>query len=621
MIMETLFIFFFLASIAGAVAVYFKRRIEETIAPSIFLIILILYICGLVTGKLTSGIYCTLLLGMIAILYLLKEMARNKDEIVKWCLTPGLFAYFILFGWIWWINRYRLFSSWDEFSHWGLVVKNMAFFDAFGNCPGSTVTFRGYPPAMALWQYFVIKIHGVFYEGYVYQAMGWLITALFLPLVSSVDWKHWKYAFGKLFCFLLLPFIFNSSYLVLLYVDTILGIFYAYIVINSYREQRFDGFFWISNSFALIILCLTKASGVFLACIAGGILCFQIFRIKLFSLKRQCFCSGLCMASVLFGKVSWSVYLKLSETSSAWNTSSISGPNLLSLFSGKGQEYQYTVINVFLKRLSDASFASYVFDMRVLTWISVFGLLFFMLLKLYWTENRKIKIYGIGIFVGMIIYTAGLLVLYIFTYSEYEAVRLASFDRYMSTYFIAMLMIFTYMLFETVEANRSKNTGWLLGFVLLCFNFFVPMSELFNVTLLNTERVEATKQTRKTFEQFESELKKVDADNSAVRINVIAQNTNGWEYVNLMYLATPIPCAGSWSVGQKYSEDDIYTKECASEEWLKLLEDEGVTYVYLHSIDEPFIQRFQEVFQDTIEAGKLYELKGTHGQKYLVKVE
>lgn len=619
--METLFIFFLLISIAGASAVLFKRRIEETIAPSIFLIILTIYVGGLTTGKLTSGIYCVLFLCVIAILYLLKKSIHNRNELIKLCLTPGLLAYFILFGWIWWINRYRLFSSWDEFSHWGLVVKNMAFFDAFGNCPGSTVTFRGYPPATALWQYFVVKIHGIFYEGYIYQATGWLITALFLPIVSSLNWQHWKYAIGKIICFLLLPFIFNRSYLVFLYVDAILGILCAYILINSYREEKFDAFFWICYSFSLIILCLTKASGFFLASIAGGILCFQVFRIKQFSLKKKCFYWGICLGSILFGKISWDVYLKFSETSEAWNTSSISLQNLVNLLSGNGQKYQYMVVNNFLKQLSDVSFASYVFDMKALTWIVVFGLLFFMLLKIYRVENRKIKIYGFGTFIGMVIYAAGLLVLYIFTYSEYEAVRLASFDRYMSTYCIAMLLIFAYISFEFVELIINKNIGQILGCVLLCLNFFLPMSELFNVTVLNTARVEETKQTRKAFEQFEQELNKLDVNNSKVKINVIAQNTNGWEYFNLAYLATPILCVRPWSVGEKYGSDDMYTKECSSDEWLNSLADEGVTHVYLHNIDELFLKRFQDAFQSTIEAGKLYELKSTKGQKYLIKVK
>ena len=175
--MGTILIFLYIYSVASALACLFKKRFEMTLAPSIFLSILVLYLSGLATGNLMYGVYLCITAAVVCFVYAVVYGVRHKATFKELCLTPGVLVYALLFIWIWFINRGRLFSNWDEFSHWGLVVKNMDFFNAFGNYKESTVTFSGYPPATALWQYFVGKLYGYFNEGHVYCAMGWFIMS------------------------------------------------------------------------------------------------------------------------------------------------------------------------------------------------------------------------------------------------------------------------------------------------------------------------------------------------------------------------------------------------------------------------------------------------------------
>lgn len=173
MLLSSAILFLFIISVSGMVALCFKRRIEETIAVVVFMVIAILYFGGMLSGSLLTGIYICGIIGILSVFYIGRKVVMDKRNVIKLCVTPGLIIFTLLFIWVIWLNVNRVFFGWDEFSHWGLAVKNMYQFDYFSNHPYSTDTYSGYPPAMALWQYFFVKACGEFSEGSVYCAGGY----------------------------------------------------------------------------------------------------------------------------------------------------------------------------------------------------------------------------------------------------------------------------------------------------------------------------------------------------------------------------------------------------------------------------------------------------------------
>ncbi|MCM1232132.1 MAG: hypothetical protein NC123_06385 [Butyrivibrio sp.] len=176
--MSSVVLFLFIISVSGMAALFFKRRIEETIAVVIFSVITILYFGGMLSGSLLTGVYLCGIIGIGSVLYVGRKVVKDRRNVLKLCVTPGLAIFALLFIWIVWLNANRVFSSWDEFSHWGLAVKNMDYFDYFSNHPYSTDTFSGYPPATSLWQYFFVKLGGDFSESNVYCAGGGISSRL-----------------------------------------------------------------------------------------------------------------------------------------------------------------------------------------------------------------------------------------------------------------------------------------------------------------------------------------------------------------------------------------------------------------------------------------------------------
>ena len=622
--MHTLFIFLFIISLAGFLAVYFRHRVEDTIALAISGMILVLYLSGLLFGgNLLPGVYICLALGGASFLYMIKSIYFERDKIKAYFLVPGLLVYFVLFVWLWYINRARVFSSWDEFSHWGLVVKNMDFFDWFGNHPDSSVSFRGYPPAMALWQYFIGKLYGGFAESHVYQATGWFIAALCMPTISRLKWKDTLKAIF-IVCFLLaVPMIFNASYIVLLYVDVILGILMGYVLYCGFYAEKKDCFYWINIVAVLCILSLAKASGYFLALATAVILIANewINEEGRRNLKENINLL-MCLVIPTASKLSWSFYLSQTETREAWDTSSMTLKSIINLFAGKREAYQSQTIFNFLNALGEKDFNSYTFNMHYMSWLVVCIILFYVLIKIS-KSKKQVLIYAVGSLIGLLIYTAGLMFLYIFTYSEYEAVNLASFQRYLSTYFVAMGYFIAGVLFTELHRKATfEKTGLLLAGGILFL--FLPVNAIWDITILYSIPVNAAVSQRQKYVEILPYLEGLDYQRE--RVQYIVQNTSGFGYLNLRYLAAPIRSAGSgWSLGKPYSQNDMYTQDVSVKEWLDTLENQtadGNAYVYLYKIDDAFIEQYKDAFESeaSIEQGSMYRLEMQGNKKYLKQV-
>ena len=178
-----------LLSVSGCATALFKRKFEEVIAPVIFSVILTVYLSGLLFDDLSVGVRIVEAVAAVSAavlgfgLYQARRDSEKKEKIrrhIAECfVTPGFVCWSVMFAVIYIVYSGKILAGWDEFSHWGLVVKNMFIFDRFGNCPESTVSFRDYPPGTALWQYFTAKAFSSrLGENHIYHAMGWLIISL-----------------------------------------------------------------------------------------------------------------------------------------------------------------------------------------------------------------------------------------------------------------------------------------------------------------------------------------------------------------------------------------------------------------------------------------------------------
>lgn len=75
------------------------------------------------------------------------------------------------------------------------------------------------------------------------------------------------------------------------------------------------------------------------------------------------------------------------------------------------------------------------------------------------------------------------------------------------------------------------------------------------------------------------------------KIYLISQWNNGYDMFRLSYLTLPRTYNKSgYSLGYKYYDDDIWTKDIAPAVWHEMLKD--YDYLYLKHIDEQFINKY-----------------------------
>lgn len=607
--MSTLLAGGILLSFAAGPAILLKKRVEELLAVAIFGIVGVLYLSGL-AGDLEAGFRAVLVLAAAAAVAGAVLIVRHRDRAVQLLLTPGLLAFCLFLGMVWFGHRGRMFSEWDEFSHWGLVIKNMYTLDRLGNAAQATTTFRGYPPAASLFAYFWIKLSGAYRESDAFRSMDIFLLTLVLPAFKRLRWKHGGRILAALGVALLLPCQFNATALTTIYVDTLLGFVLAFVFFQYLTTEKRPAELGIL-CLALCILPLIKASGTGLALIAALILLVDVLRQKGWPPARRAAWATAPLLAVLAGKYSWDIYLKLTHTAEAWNSSKLTPGAVWNLLRGNGEAYQKDVISDFFKGIlfpSRYSFG-YLFKLSVFAWGLVFILLAAVLI-LTLRDRREKQRYTLclaGVIVGFAVYGISLLLLYLFTFTPYEARNLASFTRYISTYLTGMFVLLACLYLDRF-APAENPTGAVCYLVLGCMLVSSDGHNLLPVTFGAEESVAASMAVRADCTIPQDVLDKLDPDTD--RVYTVSQHDNGFYYWIEYYNFTPVKSdTAIWSLGAPYDEADVWTKDLSAEEFAATLQD--YTHLYLYKVDEQFVERY----------GALFEDPGAIGDKTLFRVE
>ena len=164
----------FLILISFSVGMFFYKyiKLEESLPYTFMGIVLLLFIFGLIK-LLKFGVYFICLLSFISWAYSVYKFVKsdNKLKCIKNILTPGFVFFVGMFIFLCILHHGRLITFWDEFSHWGDVVKAMYMINDFSTNPLSLSSGRTYLPGVSLFQYFFQVLAGNFNEGYLYVSL------------------------------------------------------------------------------------------------------------------------------------------------------------------------------------------------------------------------------------------------------------------------------------------------------------------------------------------------------------------------------------------------------------------------------------------------------------------
>ncbi len=597
-----LFIILVLSLVLMAIAysAFMKRRIEVTLPLAIFTSILIIYGFGL-AGKMKWGVYAfgafTVLMFLIGII---ASIAKRQFKNLMGCIfTIGFFVFIAAVIFSLYMTNGRLLSKFDEFTHWGLTVKNFMIFDGFANIKGSTTHGAGYQPAISIFCYFFTALKGTFSESDALCAMNIYTFALLLPIFRKVTWKRILIGICMLPLIVSIPWLFSfaiTPYNTLL-TDAALAITFAYLLYHYFTHEQ-SASTYISLGLGSAVLILIKPSSEVFA-----LAVFLLVIIDVLAFKRKEFANMWRRKGGGFGFI---FYILLSAGAYAsWKLFTAKN-HMLQVFdyvevtSEKTKDAQ-GIISHYLKALLTNT-GNEKLNMPYIWWIAIFaGLaIIAIILAKGKREKGRTTLFSTLFIVGYVAFLAALCFMYIFLFIPIEAKSLASMDRYICTFLLGGSIFYIYLIIDEM-IEKFEGIGLIIViFPIALVALFAPWGKI-NSSMLKCEKtIEKTQTKREAYTIAEKTFEQMNYKKD--RVYFIAQDTNGLEYQTAYYLATPVLLSYDyemgWSLGSPYSVKDVWSLDMSKEEWEKALIDGDYTYVYLYNVDDKFRERFSKLFKD-----------------------
>jgi hypothetical protein len=225
-----------------------------------------------------------------------------------------------------------------------------------------------------------------------------------------------------------------------------------------------------------------------------------------------------------------------------------------------------------------------------------------------------------------LITTAGYFGLILFSYLTVfgpgEAANLASYGRYIGTWYQGLLLAMMLLILAELSfvkffdpkvidqaQNESVNIRRQVSLYLVAFLVLISFSSIMNsIILLRTDQFKG-QQYRTPFKPIVNAIDMADIPNGS-QVWIIAQHTAGFEYYVLRYeLLNSKFGTASWSIGSPNGEGDIWTdSDQTAQTWSEELN--SYDYVVLYSASENFYTEFGSLFESgIIDTNSIYKVE------------
>jgi hypothetical protein len=547
-----------------------------------------LYIFSL-AGLLLPGAWFLAGMGVaLGLAGLFRSRERPKEYFGR-LLEPGPAIFFLTAVPFWLLLSGTHYASWDEFSHWGFIAKEISLRDALPPLE-SALRFKDYPPGTALFQYYVTFFTG-WSEGATAFAQVLLVLSAAAALMQSITWKQRTRLAVVLSLSYLLIILFNFKPQSL-YVDHILGLLFGMSIASALISEDGTVKTLLRLAPTLVILPLIKAAGLVLALIAAAAVSTNhLIAVGTRNGRKKwlgslCLCAALLLAPLIAAK-SWNRHVVNMGAAKTFATK-ITPAETLKAFSGSAPEPAKTITANFKKALARKQVGRTIPPVFL---VLILSLAAFAALRkeVRRRENLQIRAGLLWMLAGFIVYASGLLLLYLFSFSSYEGSRLASFGRYMGGFFLGWSFVtaafFLRLPPSAAAARLARYAGWL---IILTALFCLGANSFKKVSAEKTLLHESIR------EKAAYAVSKTPAD---AIIYIIWQGSDGFEPQVMAYELAPRITStrgGSWSLGKPYGPEDVWTSDISPKDWQAVLMD--YDYVMIGRADKQFRDRFASLF-------------------------
>lgn len=634
--------FLVILPVAMLCAVAFDKKIEETIALSMFWASMMAYICGLfgilIVSKYLMAASAVICLGAAVYLGIKKRRLSNV-------LTAGLLEFLVLCGYYLMMMKGRLIEGQDALRVYERYPKDF--------CLTDSICWYKNMVGLMMWKYLSMKFWPNFSEGILLFAAAALGTAMLVFIFSFNEKRNWfKFVIG-LFMMLFIPLMFRSG---LAYVgfqyDYISGLLTAFIIC-AYKKllDTGDVFYKVVILSGLVFLVHIKTSGIVLALVCVFIiLAMEMEKGEKEGYRRYIF-PMICLASTVVSKLSWSLFCRLHDKSEKFSVMQFLSKNSVAVRIGfvaialiAVAAAIYILIKKDLKLLLAAmalmslvifaagtylapaggrvttlvSFARIIFDNTIGDRTFGFGTRFeapyIIVIAGLWilfyiiahaqkgTEGyEKNKLLLILTNFGFLFFAAVTYLTNSYGRSEQQTVKAKECERYLFTYIVVFLLVYTYIFLRDYikEAMFKPAIAMLLLFMFFAGNIDILYYQVFD---------------RPDVETYDG-LDQVEFDASDKFFFVDQRQEH---YAERFYYGISPASMVKWDYTDLVTggSQGVEAKKLTYDEWIKALQ--SCTYVYLATTNEDFAEEYGDIFEDEIVDGHFYHVINENGQIRLI---
>lgn len=612
-------VLFLLISTGGVLCCFNENMRYEVMVPiTCTAIVSVLFLFGIV-GLLRMGVYflTALCAGIyiVSFVHIINETIHNGlsclKNTAKAFITPGAMLMLLFVLTASYANYGKQVTGWDEFSHWATVVKHMVIFDTLGCDKNySFVSFKSYPPAMALFQFYIQRIvilfnpNMKFSEEHLFFAYQVFSVSFLFPFLGKLNFKKpYAWVVSVLICITIL--LFQPEKLSAIYIDPFLGLLagtgMATVFLMGIDQNPM---YRVLTLMIISILVLTKDAGLLFAVFTAISYAIMVIhrqeKYGVMSFVVQC---SAPILAIVVPKVLWTVCLVKNGVQSLFGK--IDLVSLVHVLIGKETSYRTEVLENYANKLTLPYPFFSVFGKTTSTLLLLAVLLFlsFVICRAYGKQfrqkqNRFLAVFLV-LFVSSCVFVSGLAVVYMFCLVPGEGLGLASYERYMMIllYQLTFFCVLTTAIFmEYLRINPNVMALLLLivyvstGTIRSAYDYCIRVPVWY------------ANEIRKQYNTYLSTINQKTGDDKVIYF--ISQGDNGYDYWCARYCLMPkvvnphnTTHYPTWSIGRPDHEGDIFTLSMTAVEWKRILLQE-CDYVALFRVNPNFYEDFSSLFEN-----------------------
>lgn len=597
-------IYFLLAN--TSLVIFLKKEFGKTIPLLFILNSIIMYISGIIFRSFIPGIIINIFIPLYSLIYIVKNFKNKKviKEIKENYLSKGFYIFIIIFAFAFLYDLRRTFYSWDEFSHWGVMIKEMIRLDNFYSISNSNLLpHKDYPPIVQLYELFFSKITLTYKESYIQTSIHLFEMSLFIPCLSEVLNKKNKNISNWIVLFfigmLLILFFDCHNVINAIYIDYLLSIIIGYILFNyTIEKNKYSARYCFQLCLELSFLILIKqvALPLYAMCLFYIIITTirDLFVKKVIKNNKQTivFILLIILIPCMF-YFSWSKFISSFEMSKQFDISAMDFSNVIEvIFNKGGEDWQKITVENYYNGIFDITNTTSYIQLNYIQG-TVLGLAILLMIGKF-SKNKMItenvKYLTITLFIGAIGYMLLMLYLYTFVFGAGEGPILASFNRYMPSY---LLIIYSLDLMLIIFEFNYRKKYYLINILFVILVVIQTPSIMWRLGLKKPA-------INEEYKMIADDISKVAKTED--KVFLVSQNTSGDYQFFVKYYTDGVDI-------NRYFYDlavEGDTKTIFYNEVFNYIKD--YDYVYLAKIDENFAKNYSFLFDSKIMERKMYTI-------------